>query len=313
MNALDRENRVIDILRICNRPLFITSFSVVTSAILTYAIQVTFSVGNIAAGQVISFLASFSISLPLSGVVRIYLKILKKKNSQLAELAEMRSTLLSVVSHDLKNPISALSDGVSMLIEDYAEELDDDFKSILEIAQVSALESMSLIDSILQWSKTKHGAMVANKELTDINKIATEVVNLLHPLSHRKKIDLQNKIPEQLEVLIDAKIIATVLRNLVTNSIKFTEQEGRVAIKVSIHKDFYRVHVEDNGVGMSDEALTQLLQKYSLDSQQGTNQESGYGIGLELCFAFLEVHGTALKVESSLNNGSDFYFDLAKN
>jgi len=232
-----------------------------------------------------------------------------KKHLLLEETNAVKDKLFSVVSHDLKGPLKSLKgimDGVQLGALSKAEQ-QDLMKRIGEQLNLTS----DFLDNLLQWSRTQlHGeSFVPNKEKFSIKELVDLCTRLLAPEFSHKSIALDVKIHNDATVVADKNMIETVLRNLVSNALKFTKPGGKVHLIVSKQDDLVRVDVRDNGIGIPADNLESLFTLHGVTTA-GTREEKGTGIGLVVCKEFVERNGGRIKVTSVPGSGSMFSFTL---
>ena len=174
----------------------------------------------------------------------------------------------------------------------------------------SSQHAYDLLENLLEWSKADTGRMDFNPEQFLLGNLVKEVVCLLQNLSNQKNITLNYQIAENLDVYADRNMINTILRNLITNAIKFTHKNGEINVSIVQQSTETIVHVRDTGVGVSENDIAKLFKISEKITSLGTNNEKGTGLGLLLCKEFIEKHGGKIWVESELGRGSDFIFTL---
>lgn len=237
----------------------------------------------------------------------------EKINQYVGELKELNATkdkFFSIIAHDLKNPFNNIL-GFSELLK---EEVDDnDIEAIKQYANLiysSAHQTFRLLENLLDWANTQQGHMLFRPENLPLNEIASEITETLQQFAIKKNIDIKNTINEEIIVFADRNMLKSILRNLVTNAIKFTPKNGKIEISSSIHEQQVEITVYDNGIGMDEKTCEQL---FSLDvnhTTKGTENENGTGLGLILIKEFILKHGGKLSVASEIGKGSAFKFIL---
>lgn len=242
------------------------------------------------------------------------LKIINRElgntNEKLNILNSTKDKFFSIVSHDLKNPFQALLGYAELLDEDF-EELDDDEKkdiisNLLEVSQ----NSFRLVENLLNWSKAQLGRLQLTPELLDLKRIAADVAEILEGSFITKNIIFQNNINTGSNVFADKNAVTLVLRNLLTNAIKFTPRNGTINVDCEITNGNCKISVHDSGLGMEEDVRKKLFKIDEQITREGTNQEKGTGLGLILCKEFVEKSGGEIWVESTPLQGSTFYFTL---
>jgi len=231
---------------------------------------------------------------------------LESKNRLLEELNSIKDRLFSIISHDLRAPLGSLK-GLLTLLND---------KTLSE-AQVTALfpklsqdvgYTSDLLDSLLHWAKSQlHGIHTKPKKI-GLKNLVAENFSLLGSVAEQKNIELQNEIQENVLVLADEDMTRTILRNLISNALKFTKANGHIRVSTQTLREGIEVTIEDTGVGMSQEVISQLF-KGNITTR-GTKNEKGTGLGLMLVKDFVEKNNGAIRVESEIGKGSKFIFTL---
>ena len=234
---------------------------------------------------------------------------LKKQAKELKELNAIKNKMFSIISHDLKAPLYGLRNLFRSVQEN--QMTGAQLKKSLPDIQKEIYYVVGLMDNLLHWSKTQMQKNSVFPQKVDIKQSIYEVVQLLHLQAKAKNIKLIDDTPSSLYSHVDKDMIKLVLRNLVSNAIKFTPEKGNVAIGVSEHPAFIEVYVKDSGTGISSEALQKINDK-DFYTTNGTASESGTGLGLMLCKEFLELNGSQLHIESKPGAGSIFSFSLRK-
>lgn len=232
-----------------------------------------------------------------------------RKHLLLEETNALKDKLFSVVSHDLKGPLKSLKgimEGVQLGALTRAEQQD----LMTRIGDQLNLTS-DFLDNLLQWSRTQlHGdSFIPNKEKFPIKELVDLCTRLLAPEFTRKDITLDVRIHNNATVVADRAMIETVLRNLVSNALKFTRPGGKVNLIVSKQDDLVRVDVRDNGIGIPATSQERLFTLQGVTTA-GTSEEKGTGIGLVVCKEFVERNGGRIKVTSNPGSGSMFSFTL---
>ena len=235
---------------------------------------------------------------------------LLKSESLLRELNATKDKFFSIISHDLKSPFNSII-GLSDLLSEKART--GDFNGVEEYANIinkSSWRAMDLLSNLIEWSRLQTGRMEFKLESTDIVSLINEVTELSGDAALQKCITITKELPSYFNVLADKQMISTVLRNIISNAIKFTRPGGKISITGVHDKKEFKVSVIDNGVGIKKEALDKLFLIESSSSTKGTKDEEGTGLGLILCKDFLSKHNGRIWAESEYEKGSIFMFTL---
>ncbi len=232
------------------------------------------------------------------------------KTAELKELNASKDKFFSIIAHDLKNPFNTILGFSEMLNEEIGEDRSSNIREYANLINVSAAQTLKLLENLLEWANSQRGKIPFNPEQLKVNELIDEEFLVLKEMANEKNIELSYYVPTQLTVLADKNMLKTVLRNLISNAIKFTYRNGKVEVKASIDKDMVEIAVSDNGIGMSESTKAELFKIDSNVSTPGTEDEKGTGLGLFLCKEFVEKHGGKIWAESQPGKGSVFLFIL---
>ena len=235
--------------------------------------------------------------------------LLKTQAAELSELNSLKSKLFSVIAHDLKAPMYALRNlfNDSQKYNLPGEEL----KKMLPEVVNDLNYTVGLMENLLQWAKSQMQAEAVKSGTVDVTKLIGDVLQLLRLQAEAKKIYIEPKTPLPVFVSGDKDMINLVLRNLLSNAIKFTPENGRISVGANEHSSFVEIYVQDNGMGLSPEALNKINEN-DFFTTKGTASESGTGLGLMLCKEFLNKNGGQMHIESEVGKGSIFSFTLPR-
>ncbi|MGE0020069.1 MAG: ATP-binding protein [Draconibacterium sp.] len=235
---------------------------------------------------------------------------LKSSYAELKQINAAKSKLFSIVAVNLKNPVEGLIT-LSELLEDSLKRQDNETtKELLDMIGNQANQTLQLLETLLNWSKLQADNMIFNPEETNLKLVIDQVLNDLKLSSQLKNIGVETDIPKQIMVNSDYKMLKAILKNLVSNAIKFTYSGGWVKISAKTDGNFARIVVSDNGVGISQENFRKL---FSIDNTLpgiGTDNERGAGLGLIISKTFVEKHGGVISVVSDEGIGSAFSFTI---
>lgn len=237
------------------------------------------------------------------------ISLLDKQAAELKELNALKNKLFSVIAHDLKSPMYALRN-IFANIQKYDIPAED-VKSMVPEVMKDLNYTTSLMENLLQWSKSQMQSHDLEISQVNMSDMAHDVLKLLHNEAAAKQVNLIITIPEDCMVMAQKDMIKLVLRNLVSNAIKFTPPEGYVAVGMEDRGNEAEIYVEDTGVGIPEENLLKLRNN-DYFTTQGTHAEKGTGLGLMLCKEFLSKYGSALHFNSEAGKGSTFSFSLKK-
>ncbi|MGC9375406.1 MAG: tetratricopeptide repeat-containing sensor histidine kinase, partial [Bacteroidales bacterium] len=237
---------------------------------------------------------------------------LRESEKNLKELNATKDKFFSIIAHDLKNPFQSLLGFSEVLYKNVNNLSKDEIEEYSKMIFESSQNLFNLLGNLLEWSKSQLGSTKLSPENIKLTETLNETLSILNISAQKKQIHIDTKIPEEIYVYADKNVLSTILRNLISNSIKFTEQNGIIKIDSTEQKNKIAITVSDNGKGISDEDLKNLFRiDYSL-STKGTNDETGTGLGLILCKELISQSGGEIWVNSTLGQGSEFTFTLPK-
>jgi signal transduction histidine kinase len=232
------------------------------------------------------------------------------KTSELKELNASKDKFFSIIAHDLKSPFNTIIGFSDLLNEEIKSENTLKIKEYARSINVSAVQTFKLLENLLEWAKSQLGKIKFNPEHLQVLKLAEEEFLVLRDMALEKNIILLHNIDPHVEIMADKNMIRTVLRNLISNGIKFTNREGKVEVKASVIGEMVVIAVRDSGIGMSEETMAGLFKIDANVSTPGTENEKGTGLGLFLCKEFVEKHGGKISAESHPGMGSVFIVKL---
>ncbi len=237
---------------------------------------------------------------------------LKENEARLLELNSTKDKLFAIIAHDLRGPFNNILGFSSLLYENVRSFDIDKTEKILGFLNASAMHNFFLLDSLLSWSKSQTGQLEFKPEKIDLQEIVQGIIGFLKSSAHLKNISLSYSSTNLVAPYADLNMLQTILRNLISNSIKFTNPGGFVKVCAVSNHYMVEVIVEDNGVGMTKEKQDKLFRTDSIVTTIGTANERGSGLGLIFCQEFVEKHGGKIWVESEPDKGSKFHFTLPK-
>lgn len=230
----------------------------------------------------------------------------KKMNNKLKLMNEAKDKLFSVISHDLSSPFNSLLGFSEILLEDIDKGNLGEIKNYAANINKTAGDAYRLVVNLLEWSRVQRGKWSFNPEFYSLITIVEEAVDVQESSWKNKKINIEIDIPETLEIYADRNMLSSILRNLLSNSIKFSHEGGGVKISGRETDSEVCIIVEDHGVGMTVEKQQELFNISENVSTPGTQKEKGTGLGLVICKDFTEMHHGRIKVDSHKGEGSSF-------
>jgi signal transduction histidine kinase len=243
------------------------------------------------------------------------LQVMEEIHIQKSQLEEMNTTkdkFFSIVAHDLRSPINSLS-GFTSLLANYADSMtQEEIKKIASDLNKSIENVLQLIEDLLTWARSQMNSIQVNPEDIDLIDIIREDIELSIPLAQKKGISLLKEIEKPYKVFADPNHVNFIVRNLLTNALKFTEKGGKIVISAKENGKFIELSVSDTGVGIAEETKERMFRMDAVQSTKGTDNEKGTGLGLILCKEFVRKNGGDIWVNSHEGQGSIFTFSLKK-
>jgi signal transduction histidine kinase len=240
-------------------------------------------------------------------------EILKESEKHLLELNEIKNRFFSILSHDLRSPFSGLIGFVEILKDDFESLPLKEKESFINEIDLTTKNIYEFLEDLLEWSRLNMGSFKAQIGTLKLYDEVEEVFSLLTYNARRKGISLVNELNKQDYACGDASMVKLLLRNLISNAIKFTEKDGIIRVYSRTNNSGVEVSVADNGLGISPDAIQKLFRLDVKYTTTGTADERGSGIGLVLCKEIVEKLNGKIKVESELGKGSTFTFLLPVN
>ena len=244
---------------------------------------------------------------------RYELYSIKRIKAELENTIESRDTLYSVIAHDLRSPLGSLkmmNNAILMMVD--KERVGDEVYEMIQMMNKTSEEIFLLLDNLLKWAKNRLNKQHVYKQQTDINSIIDSTAEMYVPMAAQKgvKIILEN-LDKELVGLVDIDMLKTIIRNLISNAMKFSFEGGTITLSSRSEGDFVTVSVKDTGKGIKKEDQDKLLKQDSHFTTYGTKNEKGSGLGLMLCKDFVELHGGKLWFESEgEGKGTTFLFSM---
>jgi len=237
--------------------------------------------------------------------------VLREQSMQLKELIATKDKFFSIIAHDLRGPLGGFM-GLTEMMADESMELSPEMqKEMIVDLNESARNIFNLLENLLEWSRMQQGQTVYQPETIGLKSLVEECILTLLETIRKKDIQLTVDIQEDQEVFADSNMLQSVVRNLISNAVKFTPRGGKVAISAGYTENMRSVIVvRDTGIGMNDAMIANLFRLNVNNSRPGTEGEHSTGLGLHLCKEFIERHNGEIWVESEAGKGSAFYFTI---
>ena len=235
---------------------------------------------------------------------------LHAKNVQLQQAIALKDKFFSIIAHDLKDPFNAVLGFSSLLVDQIREKDYDGIEKYSGVIHQSAQSAFDLLVNLLEWSRSQTGRMEFNPVVFDLLTLLEDSSSAYNDIAKQKSLRITKDLPSSMMVCADEHMISSVLRNLFSNAIKFSNMNGEIRLSASKEQNEVIVSLADEGVGMTKEQIDKLFRLDESNSTPGTADEKGTGLGLILCKEFVEKHGGKIRVESGEGKGSRFFFTI---
>ena len=234
-------------------------------------------------------------------------RLIEKKNAELQATLNNRDKMYSVIAHDLRSPMASIRMVLNLVVQSASPEtVGPELYTLLDQANRESEEVHDLLDNLLKWTKSQTGRLSVVTQDLDLNDIIPGVVDIFEMIAQTKKIKLNLQHTDQpLVVRADNDMLKTVVRNFMSNAIKFSPEGSSIDIMMSVEGDFAKISVRDHGVGIAPERLGSIFRKG--ETTYGTGGEEGSGLGLQLCQDFAQKNGGDCTVESVVGEGSTLF------
>jgi len=239
------------------------------------------------------------------------LDLLNLSEINLRKLNAEKDLFFSIIAHDLKSPFNSFLGFTQILAEELPSLSTAQIQEIAVTMRKSATNLYQLLENLLQWSQIQQGAIPFSPKISRLWQLVNEGIEMVLVPAKNKKIDIENGISKEIEVFADTNMLQTIIRNLVSNAVKFTRQGGKVSVLAkAIEGQVIEIAIQDSGIGMNQSIMDHLFRLDVKTNRKGTDGEPSTGLGLFLCKEFIEKHGGRIWVESKEGEGSIFHFTV---
>ena len=236
------------------------------------------------------------------------------KNEELSKSNSEKDKFFSIIAHDLRGPFNGFLGLTQIMAEELATLTHEELQVMANSLEKSASNFFRLLENLLNWARSQQGLIPFNPRVIRLLPIVDESIAIILEQAKIKKIEIGRSVPDDLTVFADSNMLQTIIRNLVSNALKFTPKGGKVTLSAKLAVDnFVEIAISDTGIGMSQEIVEQLFRLDIQTSRRGTEGEPSTGLGLLLCKEFIEKNGGKIWVESEEGVGSTFYFTILLN
>lgn len=260
-------------------------------------------------------LVTIAVTVLLLFIVFLWLYLLKRnmttllleKNKEISNINSQKDKFFSIIAHDLRGPFNGFLGMTELLATDY----DDMDKEEIEFAAVNMRDSANnlkrLLDNLLEWSRMEQGLIPFSPQENNFDNSIKECLQALKATADKKEITIETNVPQNLHVFADHNILQTILRNILSNALKFTPRNGTVKIEAQQDSKNTTISIADTGIGMDAKMIKNIFQSDVKTNRLGTENEPSTGLGMILCKEFIEKHNGKIWIESEVDKGSMFY------
>jgi two-component system, sensor histidine kinase and response regulator len=220
---------------------------------------------------------------------------------------QTRDRLYSVLAHDIRSPLASMALLLDGITEKYIDYSSPHFEKLISEINLNTKRTLSLIQNILDWTKIQSSSIILDPEEVNISEIIDESLSILNLNIQEKKIEVFKNIDQNLTLCVDEMTFSNIIRNIISNGVKFTPMNGKIYIDITETEKYHVISIKDTGVGMSPETIEKIFIKDEHYTSKGTNNEKGTGLGLYMVKDFIKLNKGKLEVESELSKGSVFH------
>lgn len=235
---------------------------------------------------------------------------IEQSERDLRDLNAKKDKFFSIIAHDLRSPFVGLVGLTDLLKDNYKELSEEKLAYYLKYASEASHNVFKLLENLLEWSRSQTGKIEFKPERIVLTELIQDAFGVLNIFANQKEINLVNYAYANTELLADKNMVFTILRNLISNAVKYTPRGGRIEIDAAVNNNFATISVKDSGVGIPEDKQKRLFKIEENYTTPGTEKEKGSGLGLILCKEFVEKHNGRIWCQSTEGNGSIFYFTL---
>ncbi|WP_016991443.1 PAS domain-containing sensor histidine kinase, partial [Flavobacterium sp. ACAM 123] len=253
------------------------------------------------------------------GYVKILLDLTERKNAEdsiknyvkeLEELNTHKENVLTILSHDLRSPLSSIIATTKYLKDNFERMKPETVKEMLELVHEASISELNMLDSLVDWARIKYASEIFSPTKIELARYVEDTFDKLGEIATANEISLHNEIKENESVFADEKMVLSILQNLISNALRHTKAGGKITVTAKKNEDKLIIAVKDNGIGMSEEIMKNLFTAQMASLSKTRAENKGAGIGLLLVKGFLERSGCEIWAESIEGEGSSFYFTL---
>ena len=237
--------------------------------------------------------------------------LINVQNEKLLKMNNEKDKFFSIIAHDLRNPFNNLLGFTRMLVDELPSLRKEEISKIANSMKRSATNLYSLLENLLEWSRMQRGITNFIPESVSLNEFLPEFLEPLGAMAIHKEIEIIMEIPKGMTVYADINMLASTIRNLTSNALKFTPKRGKIKIYArELAQNFIEISIQDSGIGMDENLQKKIFEVSAYNNRKGTEGEVSSGLGLIICKEFIEKHGGSIRVESKVGEGSTFSFTI---
>lgn len=253
---------------------------------------------------IVALLTTFLIAL----MVYVYLTKVRKLNLHLTKVIHTKNRIMSVIAHDIRSPLGGINSLSTLLLNRDLEE--DERHNFSSQIFKSSLSVLNLMNNLLEWYNTQEKKVKLALGHVAVNKVVSDNIDLLQSMASEKKIEFDCEINNDVILWGDERSVGTVVRNILSNAIKFSPEKSIVKIWAETNEQSVLIHIKDNGKGMEQSHIDKLFSDIIDESKIGSQKHNGFGLGLMLCYELVKLNNGHIHVSSELNNGACFSIEL---
>lgn len=243
----------------------------------------------------------------------VFISELAEKNTSLAKLNATKDRFFGIIAHDLRGPLGTFKQLAGIMLDKFDQITEEKKIQYISLLKDNANNVFSLLENLLTWSQSQRDDIQPKYEEINLKSVIDKTLQLLHVTAYSKRISLTVNFEGHETIATDLHLFTTILRNLVSNAIKFTQKGGNITVKTENLNNYIRISVQDSGIGINPDDINKLFQMHTKISTNGTSGEKGTGLGLILCKELAEKIGGKIEVKSIVNKGTTFSIILPVN
>lgn len=257
-----------------------------------------------------SLIVGIFLILVITLIISIFYWKIRQKNRELNEAITTKDKLFSIISHDLKGPVGSALGLSEYMLEEVREKNLEEVERYIPVFHQSLSDTFNLLTNLLDWSRSQLQHMDLSPQSINLYEIVEDIRYIFDALLQKKTLSMQLTIAPSIYVWADKDMLKTILRNLISNAIKFSSENTTITVSAEVYEERAEIRVHDEGIGIDRDRLKRLFHVDTQESTPGTSGEKGTGLGLTLVKEFVELNGGEIKVDSELNKGTCFIFSL---